>query len=106
MPLPDGFAELEPFEAGWALESEAARNAKRLATPIEEIREFYEIMLRHMDAVVARLSAYRIDALPEAEKSLYQLALSLMEVAPAVEIHDAPDVPDAIEAHRFLIRSP
>ena len=106
MSLPDGFAELEPFETAWALESEAARNAKRLDSSIEDIREFYGVMLRHMDAVAECLSAYRVADLPEKEKRLYLLALSLMEVAPAVEIHDAPDVPDAIEAHRFLIRSP
>ena len=106
MPLPDGFAELEPFEKGWALGTEAARNAKRLDTPIEDIRSFYDTMLRHMEAVVQHLSGFRIDDLPDPEKTLYRLALSLMEVAPAIEIHNAPDVPDAIEAHRFLIRSP
>ncbi len=104
--LPAGFADLERFAADWALGSEAARNAKRLASSFDEIRGFYDAMLSHLDAVGDHLARFDLAALPDAERRLFQLALSLMEVAPAVEIHGAPDVPDAIEAERFAIRSP
>lgn len=104
--LPDGFAELEPFVRRWALPSEQARNAERLASSLEEIRSFYDAMLSHMEALGAHLAKFRLGELPDPELNLYHLALSLMEVAPAVEIHSAPDVPDAIEADRFAIESP
>lgn len=104
--LPDGFAELEKYAADWALDSEASRNAKRLASSIEELRDFYAAMLTRIEALGDHLSKFRLSDMPEAERRLYYLALSLMEVAPAIEIHNAPDVPDAIEADRFLIRSP
>lgn len=104
--LPDGFAALEPFTARWALASEQARNAERLASSLADIRRFYDAMLPHMEALGAHLAKFRLGELPDPEQNLYHLALSLMEVAPAVEIHGAPDVPDAIEAHRFAIESP
>ncbi len=104
--LPEGFAELEPFVPVWALRSEAERNARRLASAFDDLRVFYDAMLRRLDAVAAHLARFDLGALPDPERRLYLLALSLMEVAPAVEIHGAPDVPDAIEAERFVIRSP
>ncbi|MEW6105539.1 MAG: hypothetical protein AB1563_04135 [Bacillota bacterium] len=104
--LPDGFAELEQFVQAWALDSERERNRKRLASSMEEIRRFYETMLRHMEALVAHLGRFTLQDLPQPERRLLHLALSLMEVAPAVETYSSPDVPDAIAAHRLIIRSP
>jgi hypothetical protein len=101
--LPEGFAELERFVADWSLGGESARNEKRLASSLAELREFYAAMIRHMEAILEHLSRLRVDDLPEPERRLFQLALSLMEVAPAVENYAAPDVPDAIAAHRFVI---
>jgi hypothetical protein len=104
--LPEGFGELEPFVCEWALQSERERNRKRLASSMEEIRRFYETMLRHMEALVTHLSRFKLQDLPQPERRLFWLALSLMEVAPAVETYASPDVPDAIAAHRLIIRSP
>ena len=101
--LPEGFAELERFVVAWALETERQRNRKRLSSSMEEIRDFYTAMLRHMEALLDHLARFRLRELPAAEERLLHLALSLMEVAPAVEIYSAPDVPDAIEADRFHI---
>ncbi len=104
--LPKEFAALAPFVASWALASEADRNAKRLASSFEDIRDFYDAVLRHLDAIAEHLQGFELGTLPDPERRLFHLALSFMEVAPAVEIHGAPDVPDAIEAERFAIRSP
>ena len=104
--LPEGFAELERFVADWALASEAARNAKRLSSSFDDIRAFYDAMLPQIDSIGEHLARFDLGDLPEPERCLFHLALSLMEVTPAVEIHGMPDVPDAIEAERFEIRSP
>lgn len=104
--LPDEFGELEPFVCEWALESEQQRNQKRLVSSMEDLRRFYETMLRHMEAIIAHLSRFKLQDLPQPERRLFRLALSLMEVAPAVETYASPDVPDAIAAHRLIIRSP
>ena len=39
--LPPEFADLEPF-ADWALETEAERYAKRLASTMDELQAFYD----------------------------------------------------------------
>lgn len=104
--LPAGFDSLEHLVNDWALPSEAERNQKRLRTPMDEIRSFYDCVLANMDQLVAHLANYKLSELPEAERKLMYLALSLMEVAPAVEIYHQPDIPDAIPASRLIIRSP
>ena len=72
--LPEGFAELQRFAADWALDSEAARNAKRLASSFEEIRAFYDAMLPTMDAVGEHLGRFALGDLPDAERRLFHLA--------------------------------
>lgn len=104
--LPEGFGELEHFVHEWALESEQQRNQRRLASSMEELRRFYETMLRHMEAIITHLSGFQLQELPQPERRLFLLALSLMEVAPAVETYASPDVPNAIAVHRLIIRSP
>ncbi|MDA0823071.1 MAG: hypothetical protein O3C28_11695 [Proteobacteria bacterium] len=104
--LPAGFERLERFVDHWALASEAARNQQRLRTAMADIQTFYAGVLGEMDALVEHLSRFRVSELPEPERRLMYLALSLMEVAPAVEIYHQPDIPDAIDASRLIIRSP
>ena len=103
--LPAGFAELEGFVSDWALGSEQERNHKRLTSSMRDIQRFYDAMLACMEALLAHLSRFQVSNLPPPEQRLLHLALSLMEIAPAVEVYGAPDVPDAIAASRFVIRS-
>ncbi|MFT4584360.1 MAG: hypothetical protein ACI915_001890 [Gammaproteobacteria bacterium] len=104
--LPAGFERLECFVDHWALDTEAARNQQRLRTAMADIQSFYAGVLAEMDALVEHLSGFRVSELPDPERRLMYLALSLMEVAPAVEIYHQPDIPDAIDASRLIIRSP
>jgi hypothetical protein len=104
--LPVGFDSLEHLVGDWALPSEAERNHRRLSAAMDEIQSFYDCVLAKMDDLVAHLGNYKLSALPDAERKLMYLALSLMEVAPAVEIYRQPDIPDAIPASRLIIRSP
>lgn len=86
--------------------SEEQRNRKRLASSLAELRRFYEVMLRHLEAIEAHLARFTLSDLPPPERRLFQLALALMEVTPAVETYRSPDVPDALSADRLVIRSP
>ena len=104
--LPKGFESLEHLVNDWALPREAERNQKRLTSTMADIQSFYDCVLELMDALVAHLSEYKLSDLPDPERKLMYLALSLMEVAPAVEIYHQPDIPDAIPAARLIIRSP
>jgi hypothetical protein len=102
--LPEGFADLERFARDWALATERERNAQRHRASLDEIRAFYEAMLERIDAVMAHLNRFALDELPPAERRLLDLALSLAEVAPAIEFYKQPAVIDGYDPRRFVPR--
>jgi hypothetical protein len=101
--LPEDFAALTRYVPDWAIGTEAARNRKRLASPLDELQALYNAMLPRMEDAIAHLKGHPLDALPEPEQDLLNLALMFMEVAPAVEIFKHPDVPWGFVAERFEI---
>ena len=103
MLLPKAFKPLEKLVPDWALETEVARNRKRLASGYDEVQAFYQAMLPHMEEIIAYLKPRPLDALPPPCQNLLNLALMFMEVAPAVEIFKHPDVPWGFAAERFQI---
>lgn len=103
MTLPHEFGDLEQWVADWAIDEEAARNRKRLASSMDQLQAYYNALLPRMDAIIPHLNQYSLDALAPAEQTLLDLALMFMEVAPAVEIYKHPDVPWGFVAERFHI---
>ncbi|MET0902752.1 MAG: hypothetical protein ABWZ52_05895 [Acidimicrobiales bacterium] len=103
--LPPDFADLEPF-ADWALETEAERYAKRLASPMEEIQEFYDAAFPRLEAIMAHLDALPFDTLPEEAKPLLWLAYSLVNASFPVEVWHQPRVPDSGAASMDMVVEP
>jgi len=99
--LPADFRDLERF-APWMLETERERNAKRFASSMDEIRDFYEAVKPRMDAVVAYLDQFPLDELPDDARRLLLLGLSLMEVSPAVEWFGRPQAVAGFDAHQMI----
>ena len=99
--LPESFVDLEPF-MGWSLATEGERQRKRLASTMAEIQAFYDAILPRMDAVIAYLDQFPLDALPADAQCLLHLTLSLAEVSTAVELFKQPSVPDGYDATRFI----
>ncbi len=100
--LPDQFNDLEPF-IEWSLPNERARNAKRVASPIEEIAKFYETMVPRTEAILEYLDRFELGKLPEREQRLMNLMLALAEVANAVELYKNPAVIDGFDPKRLLL---
>ena len=100
MTLPDEFKDLERF-AAWALPTETERSEKRISSRMEEISEFYAAMHPRMNAILPHLSRYDVNELPEDAKQLLHLALSLAEIAPAVEWYNQPTVIDGFDRRRY-----
>jgi len=92
--LPPEFTDLEPF-SGWAIHSEQARFAKRLATPMDEIQAFYDAAMEHIDEALDYLGRYDLQALPDEGQRLLWLYCSLVTASFAVECWRQPYVPDA-----------
>lgn len=99
--LPDGFSHLEALVDAWVLPDSRARAEKRLATPFEEIRTFYDTMLAAAPAALEYLTERRLGELDDTEERLLKLLLALAEVGPAVEWYEQPAVREGWPAHRF-----
>ena len=99
--LPEGFQDFEPFVSKWALPSERERNQQRLSSSMTEIQALYDALLPRMDEIIGYLNQFRLNEMPEDARRLFHLALSLAEIAPAVEFYKQPEVVDGFPAERF-----
>ncbi|MET3620120.1 hypothetical protein [Burkholderia ambifaria] len=108
--LPDGFEDLAVFVDDWAIATECDRYAKRLATPMDEIRDFYNVISTRMDEIMQHLSAHPatdLAALPDSTLRLYRLALSYFEASHPIELHwSSPNLSDSFPAERIIYQSP
>ena len=103
--LPDGFEDLAQFVPQWVYSTEKARNEFRVSQSQDDLQQFYDALLPRLNSIVNALSDYNLEALPRAAANLLELALMCMEVAPAVEYYNHPDVPNSVEYGRFEIYS-
>ena len=65
--LPAGFEDLEPLAGKWLLGSERERRDARCSRDMESLERFYGLMLPRMDAIIAHLDQWPLDALPLGE---------------------------------------
>jgi len=103
--LPTDFADLEPF-ADWALETEAERYAKRLASSMDELQAFYDAAFPRLEAALAYLDALDLQALPEDAARLLWLCYSLVNASFPVEVWRQARVPDSGAASMDVIVEP
>jgi hypothetical protein len=92
--LPPDFADLEPF-ADWAVPTERARYARRIASSMDELQAFYDAAFPRLESATGYLEQLSLDDLAEDEKRLLWLFCSLVTVAFAVEAWRQPRVPDS-----------
>jgi hypothetical protein len=92
--LPAEFADLEAF-ADWAIPTEKARYAKRLASTMDELQAFYDRAFPRLEAATAYLEQFDVDALPDDAKRLLWLYCALVTVSFPVEVWRQPRVPDS-----------
>jgi hypothetical protein len=92
--FPVEFADLGPF-ADWAIPTERARYAKRIASTMDELQAFYDAAFPRLDDALASLERYSMDELPEDATRLLWLYCALMTVSFPVETWRQPRVPDS-----------
>ncbi len=105
-PLPSQFNQLNSLAEKWALASELDRNDRRRSSTMEEIQSCYDAMLPRMDEIIAYLNQYPLNNLPADAQRLFYLALSFMEISPAIELFKEPDETGVFAAGRFKIGEP
>ncbi|MBA2947893.1 hypothetical protein [Streptomyces himalayensis] len=92
--FPPEFADLEPF-ADWAIPTERARYAKRIASTMEELDAFYNAAFPLLESGTSYLEKVEMDTISEEDKRLLWLFCALVTVAFPVEAWRQPRVPDA-----------
>jgi hypothetical protein len=92
--FPPDFADLEPY-APWSLRTEAERYAKRLSSTMAELQAFYDATFPRIEAALAFLDQFDLDALPEDAHRLLWLYYSLVNASFPVEVWRQPRVPDS-----------
>ena len=105
MPLPAEFASLETF-SGWILATERERYAKRLASSMTELQAFYDAAFPLLARATAYLEQFPLGDLPEAERNLLLLMMSLVMVSFPVEVWKQARVPDSGAAYLDLVSEP
>jgi hypothetical protein len=103
--LPNEFSDLEPF-AGWSLETEAERYAKRLSSTMDELEAFYDATFGRLPDAMAYLDALDIAALPDDATRLLWLCYSLINASFPVEVWRQPRVPDSGAASMDMLVEP
>ncbi len=103
--LPAEFADLEPF-ADWALETEAERYDKRLASSMDELQAFYDLAFPRLEAAMVYLDQFELAGLPDEAKSLLWLCYSLVNASFPVEVWRQPRVPDSGAASMDMLVEP
>ena len=103
--FPGDFADLEPF-ADWALRTEAERYAKRLTSTMEELESLYDAAFPRLEAAMAHLDRFPLDALPEDAERLLWLCYSLVNASFPVEVWRQPRVPDSGAANMTVVVEP
>jgi hypothetical protein len=92
--LPADFDDLEPF-ADWAIPTERARYAKRLASSMDELEAFYNAAFPRLEAGTDYLKGVQLDGISEPDQRLLWLFSSLVTVSFPVEVWRQPRVPDS-----------
>jgi hypothetical protein len=104
--LPQGFSDLEPFVADWALPTRAQRYEARLSKPFDELVRFYDAVAPKAEAAIAYLDGLDIDALPDDAARLLHLLYSMILVSYAVNVFKQNRIPDSGAAFFDMVAEP
>jgi hypothetical protein len=103
--LPGQFAELAPFTE-WVLETWRERYEHRLASTMDDMQAFYDVMMPRLDEIIEHCNGLDIDDLPEDARNLLLMAFSLCEVSFPIEAWRQPRVPDSGAADLEMVTEP
>lgn len=107
--LPDGFADLEPWVADWALPTRAERYAMRLSKTTDELTAFYDAVAARAEEAIAHLDGFDptdLSDLPEDATRLLRLLYSLVMVSYPVNVFRQPRIPDSGAAFFDMVAEP
>ena len=75
--LPPEFADFEPWAARWCLATEPERYAKRLASSMPEMQQFYDAAFGRLEDAITYLDKFDLDDLDDDARALALAILAL-----------------------------
>lgn len=105
MSLPSEFDDLQVY-LPWALATEPERYAKRLASTMAEMQDFYDAAFPRLEDAIAYCDKFDLNDLPDQARTLVHLMQALVMVSFPVEVWKQPRVPDSGAAYLDIIREP
>jgi hypothetical protein len=103
--LPNGFPELEPYVAGWAIDNEKDRYLKLHRSELEDVRTFYNAVFARIDDIIDRLNQTPLASFSNEEKTLLNLAMTFAETAHPIDLNwKGVDFNDAYTWEKFEFR--
>jgi hypothetical protein len=103
--LPPEFAELERF-AAWSLPTERERFAKRMASTMDELQDFYDVAFPRLEEALAYLDRFEVKSLSEDATRLLWMCYSLVNASFPVEVWRQARVPDSGASSIDLVIEP
>lgn len=100
-PLPARFAQFQALADDWALPTENERRLRRMQSAQEDLQRFYDTTKPVLDEWIQYLNGFALDSMPAPERNLLNLALSVVEVSPAIELFDNPWPKDVYPWDKF-----
>jgi len=85
--LPQGFDALEKYAKDFALDTPRAREIKRAAMTLPELRAFYDAVFPHLDRIFKHLQTVPTDALSDQDRALYFLGATWMEMSHPIDLN-------------------
>jgi hypothetical protein len=104
--LPSAFAEFEPYAEKWCLATEEERWQARLATPMPELRQFYDAFTPRFEEAIDYCDKFPLDDVPDDALNLLHLIYSMIMVSMAVEIFGTQKPTDSADAEMHRVRAP
>jgi hypothetical protein len=96
--LPSAFAEFEPLAEKWCLATEVERWQARLATPMPEIRRFYDAFSPRFEEAIDYCDKFPLDDVPDDALHLLHLIYSMIMVSMAIEVFGQQKPTDSADA--------
>ena len=105
--FPKGFEDMSRFAPDWVLNGPLERQSRRSERSLDTVKAFYQALAPEMERIIEYLKTVPMDAMRPADKNLYRLAATWMEMSHPVDLRwNDTDERNVFPFERVLITEP